>query len=339
MSDQDRGPYTPQSDAPLAFDPRQSRGGGGGPAPMTLLVSAIILMALIVGVLLFYRHGVRHPDQPATLVGAPVAETKSAPSASDATSGDQAAGLQVYKSESTPSSEGRTAPAPMAIEPPMLREIMPFGDNRAAPSSPVARYVVGTGEAFVLDRSAEEPLLKFEDSPEIWVLEPGPAPRGDIVYRNDLGEMVLRATRLGGVILFTPKEPEGAPAAMVGEADDLQPAPEMAPGTLLQKMIQASVRASRAAQHLITFDAPSVTPRSAPVFADAAMVAAEAVVRLSRRADGKGFVSRLEKIVFLPGRSPDASFNGSVMQVTVAATHGLAGRPSSARLARSALGR
>ena len=111
MSDQDRGPYTPQSDAPLAFDPRQSRGGGGGPAPMTLLVSAIILMALIVGVLLFYRHGVRHPDQPATLVGAPVAETKSAPSASDATSGDQAAGLQVYKSESTPSSEGRTAPA------------------------------------------------------------------------------------------------------------------------------------------------------------------------------------------------------------------------------------
>lgn len=112
MSDQDRGPYTPQSDAPLAFDPRQSRGGGGGPAPMTLLVSAIILMALIVGILLFYRHGVRHPEQPATLVGAPVAETKSAPSSGDATSGDQAAGLQVYKSETTPSSEGHAAAAP-----------------------------------------------------------------------------------------------------------------------------------------------------------------------------------------------------------------------------------
>lgn len=111
MSDQDRGPYTPQSDAPLAFDPRQSRGGGGGPAPMTLLVSAIILMALIVGILLFYRHGVRHPEQPATLVGAPVAETKSPPSAADTASSDQAAGLQVYKSEATPSSEGRTAAA------------------------------------------------------------------------------------------------------------------------------------------------------------------------------------------------------------------------------------
>jgi hypothetical protein len=233
----------------------------------------------------------------------------------------------------------RYGPAPTAPDPPMLREIMPFGDNRVAPSSPVARYVVGAGEVFILDRSSEEPLLKFEDSPEIWVLEPGPAPRGDIIYRNDLGEPVLRATRLGGLTLFSSREPEGTPAALVGEADDLQPAPEMAPGVLLQKMIQASVRASRAAQHLITFDAPNVTPRSAPVFADAAMVAAEAVVRLSHRADGKGFVSHLEKIVFLPGHAPDATFNGTVMQVTVTAGRGLAGRPSSARLARSALGR
>jgi hypothetical protein len=222
---------------------------------------------------------------------------------------------------------------------PMLREITPFGDNRAAPASPVARYVGGEGEGFILDRSSDEPLLKFEDSPEIWVLEPAPAPRGDIIYRNDLGEPVLRATRLGGLTLFSPREPEGTPAALVGEADDLQPAAEMAPGVLLQKMIQASVRASRAAQHLVTFDAPNVTPRSAPVFADAAMVAAEAIVRLSRRADGKGFVAHLEKIVFLPGHAPDAAFNGSVMQITVTAVRGLAGRPSSARLVRSALGR
>jgi hypothetical protein len=111
MSEQDRGAYTPQTDAPLAFDARQSRGGGGGgPAPLALLVSAIVLMALIVGLLLFYRHGVRHAGQAPEVVGAPVAQTKSAPS-SDTADSNQAASLQVYKAEATPPSETRPPPS------------------------------------------------------------------------------------------------------------------------------------------------------------------------------------------------------------------------------------
>jgi hypothetical protein len=108
MSDHDRGAYTPQTDAPLAFDPRERR--GGGPAPMTLLVSAILLMALIVGLLLFYRHGVRHAGQAPQLVGAPVGPTKAPPPA-DAEAADQSSGLQIYKSEATPPSETKSTPA------------------------------------------------------------------------------------------------------------------------------------------------------------------------------------------------------------------------------------
>jgi hypothetical protein len=171
------------------------------------------------------------------------------------------------------------------------------------------------------------------------VLAPSPAPRGDTIYRNDLGSPVLRSTRLGGLTLFTDREPEGSPVAMEGEADDLQPPPGIPPGALLQKMIQASARASRAAQHLITFSAPSVSPQSAPLFADAATIAAEALVRLARRADGRAFLAKLDKLIFLQGPKPDVTLAGPVMQIAVTPGKGYGGRPSSDKIAKAALGR
>jgi hypothetical protein len=232
---------------------------------------------------------------------------------------------------------GASAPAVAA---PMLRNILPFGDNRGAPTPPVARYVGAEGQSFVLDReSGPRPLLKFDDSSEVWVLDPSPAPRGDTIYRNEVGEPVLRSTRLGGLTVFSAQEPEGSPAAMAGEAEDLQPPSSIPPGALLQRMIQASARASRAAQHLITFSAPNVSPQSAPLFADAATIAADALVRLARRPDGRAFMARLDKLVFVQGGKPDVAVNGPVMQVTITPGQGFAGRPSSDRLMRAALKR
>ena len=55
-----------------------------------------------------------------------------------------------------------------------LRESL-FGQHPAAgrnTSPPVARYVSQEGDVFVLDRSQNRPLLKFQDSPEVWALKP-----------------------------------------------------------------------------------------------------------------------------------------------------------------------
>ena len=81
---------------------------------------------------------------------------------------------------------------------------------------PAARYQTDEGAVFVLDRSTPRTLLKFENDPEIWVLDRANGPRGDVIYRNDLGEEMLRATRLGGVTVFTMRRPEGSPAAFDG---------------------------------------------------------------------------------------------------------------------------
>jgi hypothetical protein len=163
-------------------------------------------------------------------------------------------------------------------------------DGRTRTAPVVARYISEEGDVFIFDRTQSKPLLKFENSPEIWALQPQPAPRGDIIYKNDLGEPMLRATRLGGVTVFTDGRPGGSAAALAGGGAPLKLAP-MGPQALLERLAQASARASRAARRLITFDAEA-TPGSSALIADAAMVSAEAVVRMTRRADGAKLLSR-----------------------------------------------
>jgi hypothetical protein len=124
MSEQDRGAYAPPNEAPLAFDPRYD-GERRGPAPLALIVSVLILIALAAGLVVFYRHGVRKPGQAPQVVGAPIGDTKSVPLSSEAPS-DATAGLQVYKTETPPPGEGATPPAPTfapAPEQPLPRPV------------------------------------------------------------------------------------------------------------------------------------------------------------------------------------------------------------------------
>jgi hypothetical protein len=137
MSDPDRGAYTPPTDAPLSFDARQPV-RGGGPAPVMLILSALVLIALVVAIIMFYRSGVREAGQPPRTVGVPVAEMKAAPPA-EAQPADPAEGLQIYHTEqgqaapatpnfTAPPEQPQARPAPVAVQPP----------PRPAPTSPVS---------------------------------------------------------------------------------------------------------------------------------------------------------------------------------------------------------
>ena len=129
MSDYDRGVYAPQSDAPLAFDPRQMR--GGGPAPVTLIVSVMVLLVIVAGACLFYRHGVRQAGRgPAS--GRRLRRRDADAAAEQRPSSDASAGLQVYKTEAQ-SSAAVPAPAPAFAPPPEQPQPLP-----AARPEPVA---------------------------------------------------------------------------------------------------------------------------------------------------------------------------------------------------------
>jgi hypothetical protein len=113
MSQNDRGAYTPQTDAPLAFDARPPR-GGRRPLPMALIGSAAVLLVLIVAVVMYYQSGVRKPGTE-TAVGDPVGVVKTAPAANAQGAGeDPFANLDVYAAQNVPNA----APSAPAFAPP-----------------------------------------------------------------------------------------------------------------------------------------------------------------------------------------------------------------------------
>lgn len=231
-------------------------------------------------------------------------------------------------------------PTPAAAHSTTLREAL-FGkaaqDDRRAATPLIARFISADGQTFILDKSTGTPLLKFEGSAEVWVLRGSPAPRGDIIFRNDLGQPVLRATRLGGVTLFARSSPGGAPAAVAGAAASLR-LQSMNANVLLRRMAQASLQASRAAGRLIQFDAPDVTPGSEAIYADAAYVTAEAVVGVAQRKGGKKLLAAIRRVQFTQGQKADAAMDAQqTLRVTINPSHGLAGRPSSGRIAAAAM--
>lgn len=205
--------------------------------------------------------------------------------------------------------------------------------SRRPPPPPVARYVSETGSAFVLDRASPLTLLKFENSAEVWVLSPQPAPRGDVIYRNEMGEPVLRATKLGGMILFTDETPNGAAAALVGKAPSIQPPSVLSPIALYQRMGQASLRASRAAQRQMLFESQEARPETSVLVAEAATITAEAFERLARKG-GRAMLAKLNRVLLVEGDKPGAALKDGALIVTYAPGQGTAGRPSSKRIVK-----
>lgn len=223
----------------------------------------------------------------------------------------------------------------LAADHPSLGQFL-FGSHAAAAPA-VARYQVeDSGSSFVLDTAPGKPAyLKFEGSPEIWALRPTPGPRGDVIYKNDMDEPMVRATHLGGVTLFTTDQPEGMPAAFMGQAQAPHMMLDMGPEVLWNIFVQASARASRIAEHLVVFEGPQdITPISAPVFADAAILTSQAFMRVGAKGKaGKTLVARFAKVEFDAGKGAAASAKGQVVRITVCPDQGIAGRPSSQRIA------
>ena len=129
MSDPHRGAYTPPTDAPLSFDARQPV-RGARPLPMTLIISAVVLVTLVVGVILVYRGGVRNPNEPPQAVGTDVAQMKTPPPAGSQPQ-DPASGLQIYHSE-------EAQPSATFAAPPEAPQARPVAPAASAPVETVA---------------------------------------------------------------------------------------------------------------------------------------------------------------------------------------------------------
>lgn len=206
------------------------------------------------------------------------------------------------------------------------------GASRALP--PVGRYVSDTGEAFTLDRSGQRPLLRFDRRDETWVLRPTAAPRGDVIYRNDAGEQLLRVTPGGGMTVYTPRAPGGSPASLSGPGESLAP-PTLGPVLLWQLMARRSALISQATGHLVTIDLSG--ERSEALCVEALIVTTDAVIRIARSPTARQSLSGLRSIVIAEGERAQVSYVRGRLTIVVDPDQGMAGRPSSARVIRAIL--
>ncbi len=211
------------------------------------------------------------------------------------------------------------------------RNLTPFEDGRAIAPPPVAKFAIDDGGEFILDRQGRDALIRFNDSPEVWALSRSRGPRGDIIYKNDISEPMLRATKLGGMTVFTAKHPDGAAASLVGSATPVKLTP-LGPMVLYQRLLQASARSSHAAQHDIEFDAPDADPTSDSLIADAAAAVVEALISLSERPGGRAILRRLGSVAIQPTGKSAVVLRGRVITISVNPAQGYAGRPSSDRI-------
>lgn len=215
-----------------------------------------------------------------------------------------------------------------------LRDRLFGRDRHEVPA--VGRFTSQGGPAFVLDQSGARPLLRFEGSNEIWVLRPAAGVRGDIYYRNDVGEVVLRETRLGGLTLYTNSTPGGVPCAPRGAAERLT-LRDFTVGALFRHLLREAARGGLAGGrgtleiNATADDAPGVPA----VLADAATVAVDALVRTASSDVGRQRAASIALIEIEVGASPEVRREGSTLRITVTPRLGVAGRPSSARVARA----
>jgi hypothetical protein len=221
---------------------------------------------------------------------------------------------------------------------PSLRDMLfgPNSDGRRKQIPPVASFIAEDGARFTIDRSTGQVLLKFDNSPEIWVLSSSFGPRGDVLYRNDYGDPFMKVTKLGGATMYFGSRSGGEPVAFVGPAAAIR-LQALNAQALLQRLAQASVKASRAAGRLVVFDAPDVTSGSEAVYADAAAVAAEALAKIVQRKNGRKAAARIKRIQLVQTRKVEARLTGDTLVVSIDPRRGVAGRPSSRKMVAAAM--
>lgn len=208
-------------------------------------------------------------------------------------------------------------------------------DGRQQKPPKRAHFMTESGDGFLLDSSRDDVLIRFDGDDEIFVLTPFMGPKGDIIFKNDVGEPVLRATRWGGFTLFTSDSPSGEPAAVTRSVGEFTPG-KINPALLFQHLAKQSKRASTAAKKLISFDAEINTPGADYLFADAATVTTDAILIVANQPNGGRILSHVKEVRLVEGRPPSVKVvEGNVVELKIDPSRGMwGGRPSSKRISQ-----
>ncbi len=185
---------------------------------------------------------------------------------------------------------------------------------------------------------------------EIYALTATRSPRGDVIYKDVDNEAVLRVTTNGGATLFSPSETTQAPVSnnnilvpLGGKA--VLPVPNTTPSLIAPALTydEADARMGLASDIFetkigvyIPFVGSGPQGRTNhAVLADAVLTAAKGIDYVIRDPLGADALAKgIQMVRFVPGEKSDLSYEKRVLTITYARDKGIAGRPSSAAVAR-----
>ncbi len=258
--------------------------------------------------------------------------------------------------------------SPAAAEPTPLIKLAQQSDNpfsalvgkrrdRAGdygPARGVERYVLASDDRiFLFEERGATARVRFlcspEDTrldcildasgpaPEIHLLSATRGPRGDVIYKTDEGEAMLRIAAYGGATVFWPGESQGVAASKsFGDDRSLRLAFEDY-DVALRRAQGASAQLSAMIGSPIVFDVSAgrrAVGDNAAVLSDAVLTAAKGLAKVADDPTGAGVIAeRIRRVAFLPGAAPAVALNGSVLEILYVPNQDIRGRPSSAKVA------
>lgn len=227
--------------------------------------------------------------------------------------------------------------------------------ERVAADAAVERYVIATDDrVFLFQSSGGEGRLKFlcgagdrrlscaiddiNPAEEIHSLTASRVSRGDVIWRNREGDTVLRVAAYGGVTVFWPGDGRGH-AASKSFGEDPPLILDFATIEIARARAQAATALISAKVGApIIFDIGDPGPDrvgGATVLADAVVRAADGVGRVAEDPTGARVIgARIARIRFKPMTGPSLGIDKDVLTVGYNPASDIAGRPSSARVAR-----
>lgn len=238
------------------------------------------------------------------------------------------------------------------------------------PQSAVERFVVAAdGRVFLLEGGIGAARIKFlctENDPrldcridpegpaeEIYLVSGARGPRGDVIYKNREGDVLLRMTAYGGATVFWPGERQGQAASRSFGEDELLVLPPADAEAAERRGRTATAHLSAATGEPIVFQiagapANAAGPAGAATLEGGApplgnaKVLSDAVVRVavgmqavaSDPTGARILGARVKWVEFRPGTAPSLSLDGTRLVVVYDPSADVAGRPSSGAVAR-----
>lgn len=170
---------------------------------------------------------------------------------------------------------------------------------------------------------------------EIYLVSGERGPRGDTIYKDAQGEVLLRITSYGGATVYWPGERQGQAASRsFGDDAALQlPPADFAAAQRRARMATATLSALTGAP--IVFEIGDGRGEDARVLADAVARAAAGMGKVASDPTGARILAaRIERVYFEAGGSPGLSLENGVLTLIYDPSAGLEGRPGSGAVAR-----